>query len=63
MRNRDYTKEIGLAAAERPVPIAATTAIFVAVVVLGLLFARQVNALQTVVAETSTPAPVKVSSR
>jgi len=64
MRSRNYTKEIGLNIEERPVPVVATTAIFVLVVVLALLFARQVNALQHTAAEpTHTSAAVKVSSR
>jgi hypothetical protein len=64
MRSRNYTKEIGLDNSARPVPIAATTAVFVLIVVAALMFARQVNTLQHTVAEpTHAPAPVKVSSR
>ncbi len=64
MRSRDYTKEIGIATAERPVPIFVTTTLFVVVVVLALLFARQVNGLKKDVAETTNaPATVRVSSR
>ncbi len=65
MRSRDYAKEIGIATtAERPVPIFVTTTIFVVIVVLVLLFARQVNGLKKDVAETTNaPAAVRVSSR
>jgi hypothetical protein len=64
MRSRNYTKEIGISTEERPVPIFVTTTLFVLVVVLALLFARQVNGLKKDVAEnTDAPAAVKVSSR
>ncbi len=65
MRSRDYTKEIGIAAtAERPVPIFVTTTLFVVIVVLALLFVRQVNGLKKDVAETTNaPVAVRVSSR
>ena len=64
MRSRNYTKEIGLNVEERPVPVLASTAILVVVVVLALLFARQVNALPHSASEpTQAPAAVKVSSR
>ena len=64
MRSRSYTKEIGLNIEEPRVPAMASAAIFVGIVVLALLFARQVNALQHTAAEpTHAPAPVKVSSR
>ena len=64
MRSRNYTKEIGLDTDEPRVPTMASAAVFVLLVVLALLFARQVNALQHTAAEpTHTPAAVKVSSR
>ena len=64
MRSRNYTKEIGLNMEQPRVPVLASAAIFAVVVVLALLFARQVNALQHTAAEpTRTPAGVKVSSR
>jgi hypothetical protein len=64
MRSRNYTKEIGISNEERPVPIFVTTTLFVLVVVLALLFARQVNGLKKDVAENpGAPAAVKVSSR
>lgn len=62
MRSCNYNKEIGLDNSARPVPITATTAIFVLSVVVAVLFARQVNTLQHTAAEPA-PAPVKVSSR
>lgn len=45
MRSRNYTKEIDLTTVERPVPMTVTAAILITVVVLTLLFARQVNSL------------------
>lgn len=65
MRSRDYTQEVGIVSVERPrVSAAATTALFAVIVGLTLLFARQVNGLGHVTAETTgAPAEVKVSSR
>jgi len=64
MRNRSYAKEVGLASDERPVPILATVVVFIAVVVLALMFARQVSALKHTATETSqAPAAAKVGSR
>ena len=64
MRSRNYTKEIGLDTDEPRVSTMASAAVFVLLVVLALLFARQVNVLQHTAAEpTHAQAPVKVSSR
>ena len=51
MRSRNYTKEIGLNTEEPRVPAMASAVIFVLLVILALLFARQVNALQHTAAE------------
>ena len=64
MRSRNYTKEIGLNTDEPRVPPMASAVVFVLLVILALLFARQVNALQHTATEpTHTSAAVKVSSR
>jgi hypothetical protein len=64
MRNRNYTKEIGLNIEERPVPTFVSAALLVAVAVLVVLFARQVNSLHHTAAEAKhSPAEIKVSSR
>jgi hypothetical protein len=64
MRSRNYTKEIGLSTEVPRVPAVASAAIFALLVILALLFARQVNALQHNAAEpVHTPSAVKVSSR
>lgn len=64
MRSRHYTKEIGLNTEEPRVPAMASAVIFVLLVVLALVFARQVNALQHTAAEsTHSSAAVKVTSR
>jgi hypothetical protein len=63
MRSRNYTKEIDLTTEERPVPMTVTAAILLTVVVLALLFARQVNALNHPPADPAKArAEVKVSS-
>jgi hypothetical protein len=64
MRSRNYTKEIGLNIEERPVPTFVSAALLVAVAVLTLLFARQVNSLQHSGTESKhSPVEIKVSSR
>lgn len=56
MRSRNCPKEIVLDHSASPVPITATTAIFVLIVVVAVLFARQVNAFHHTAAQP-TPAP------
>jgi hypothetical protein len=64
MRSRNYAKEIGLNVEEHRVPMLASAGVLLLVVVVALLFARQVNAMQHTAAEPAhTPAAVKVSSR
>jgi hypothetical protein len=62
MRSRNYTKEIGLNTEQPRVPALASGIVFALLLVLALLFARQVNALQSSAVDPIIK-PVKVSSR
>jgi hypothetical protein len=62
MRSRNYTKEIGLDTEQPRVPALASGIVFTLLVVLALLFARQVNTLPSSAAEPIVK-PVKISRR
>jgi hypothetical protein len=61
MISRDYTKELGLAPAERRLPLPVTIAVLALVAAAGVMFVRQVYAVAPLT--ESDPAPLKVSSR
>jgi len=64
MRSRNYTKEIGVNATERPVPAPVVIAVMALVAVVAFFLIRQVMAYQPAHQEAaSAPVSVKVANR
>jgi len=61
MISRDYTKELGLAPAERRLPLPVTIAVLALVAAAGVLFVRQIYTVAP--AAEPAPAALKVSQR